>query len=91
MDNYHDIHPYSSHILPSLRLSFEPKLEELEMEQAGGTKASGVARYHISGLTPHVVSANTTTRGESVSKERIMAAVKHNTTESDGRSRPGKR
>ena len=27
-NDYHDIHPYSIHILPSLRLSFEPKLEE---------------------------------------------------------------
>ena len=41
------------------------------------SKASGVARYHISGLTPHVVSATTTTSGESVSKERIMAAFYH--------------
>ena len=52
------------HSNPSWRNQMEPL----------DSKASGVARYHISGLTPHVVSATTTTRGESVSKERIMAA-----------------
>ena len=55
------------HSNPSWRNQMEPL----------DSKASGVARYHISGLTPHVVSATTTTSGESVSKERIMAAFYH--------------